>query len=412
MKELVVVEYAECKSNGTSSYSLYALLLRKRGSDVFIDEEFNSNSVDEFHQWMVRLKDKPVIFTISSDKILNKVYSKEMLTSHKDITQEIIPGAVINDFVSQQYSINDDQQFLSLIRVSHLSSIFNFTGLFKYNVVNVTIGPLSLIFAALINHRSSGEEAYELNVCNSNFIISDNYLERYDISKYGEGSRQKEKKVIVAGEKISEVSAPAFALGIYYLLNLQSASGVVTSDLKEKSTKYFFKRISNFVFICSGAALLLLLALSSIIFTIYRSKYSELLVSQENLQAQSNYALKSREKEEQHQRFLAESGYAYPSHMFFYADQVTRTISENIYLHNVTVSPVSKRSQIGTQVFDDKRIIIEGYCYSNEDINIWAERLKELPWVKDVMISDFKQAPGEDLNSFHVELIKRKSNDL
>jgi hypothetical protein len=405
---IITVEIVERRIENGSDIICNALVLVKNRSEVTISAKVNDLTIPDLLEWLAK-NEGDIVLLFNGDKILHKTLEAAPDGGRPDISRAFGNSLNVSELYIQYYQLAENTFFISITRRQYLDQILDSVLAVKDRIIHVAIGPFP-VFCTYKLWYSPSDEAARIEFLNYLFVIDGESLQSFNIGTYG-GSKSAfpEREYAVGTETISGDLILPYSFGIYFFLNTLHPVGIDNADVSDSKAQFVYKRLSKPVTMAVAGILFALLIISSAVFSIYRNKYGSL----EQLFIQKQEILKaSIDKKQvfaQEIKTLEHSGMVKRSQTAFYADQITASMSADIYLRKLVIHTKTSQGDENNIRFDNNRIVIEGNCYSSTDLNEWISHLKAKSWVKDIIISKFTQNDGNDLALFQLEVIKKET---
>ncbi len=272
------------------------------------------------------------------------------------------------------------------------------------SIIGISVGPCSVFDTYKLVCNTDNSEC-NLQFDNYYFLFNGSELSDFKIGQYQLKTTSAETNFIIANERIAQQAFIAFSYGISYFIQPLASPGIPYPEIQKNNSEFQFQKLSKAIAMIAMATLLFLLIISSAIFSFYNSK-CETLEQQIALNSAKweKYNIQEKRLQEQ-QELIKRNGLMGQSNLSFLSDQLTYNLPDDIYLRKLSLCPLS--SADGRDfLFDNDRILIEGNCYSSNDLNKWISNLQSIAWIKKVNINEYKQSSSDDLGSFKIELIK------
>lgn len=405
-RNLLVIEAIEVRDNDGSIY-FNCVLLHNKGGKISIISSISYVSVADLRGWMK--KNQPpkcsVILGFNSDKIIHKIAQDDL--DHADALKFAIPNAELENFYCQIFQLADKRMVISVVRKQLIDRLLNILSGIQDHVILVSIGPFFILESYQYLFRKNDLGEYHIEFDNYRFLLQNDYLSEYKITPYA--PRENPELIGVTGEKIKSSLLLSYSLGLHYFLHPNSTTCLDISSIKQNNRERIFRSVSRVFCAAVLIVTLIALAISSVLYSSYRSKYTELEDQVSTNQTLWNEYQAKRKKEEKKLELLKDNGIASSSNIAYYADQITFAIPESLYIRKMEIHPMNTKSNESYD-FATNRILIEGNCNSPNLLNDWVADLKSRKWVRTIIIKDFKQM--DDLSTFVVEITKDYENFL
>lgn len=408
LRNVLTIEVIESRALGEEKFVINALLLKKKKNQVTIDSRINTLEGAEFLDWWNRIengKSIPVLLLINSDKILHRV-TKDKSTAgeaFKDIATE----SNKNQIYFQQYIWNSQTVINSLVRKSQVDNVMELFAPLKGNIVSIASGFHPLFNTYKFGFFPDKEGTYKVNFRNYRFTIKEDELLEYEVTTHEVNKSEAQLNVFIGNEKLSHTDFLSYSNGISYFLAPLDIPHVNYDIVNRNRDHFIFKQGSTAVLGIGLCVLLVILAISSIVYSTYRSKYEALEqhISISKGEWEKNKIAQARLSEQY--ELLTRHGLSGNSIVTYYSDQITAALPDYIYLTKLEIHPFKKGNDPEEMIFDDSRLIVEGTCSSSADLNEWLNTIRHFNWVKQATIDEFKQSGSDNPASFKVQVYKK-----
>lgn len=404
--KVIIVEITDLNDDDNTVYNIKGLKLQYTSKQITITDKFQGDSIQFFSDWVTSdsHKSTPILLIIDGDKTLNKII-EENSSDSTIILNQIIPKGSVDDFVVQKHNF-EQNIFVSICRNSYLEEIISKFFFIDSRLINLSIGP----FALFENYKSIGWKTengnYNISTSYFHFSFSENSLIGYDTVK---NEAYNNLSIHFGTEKISSDYSLTLSEGISFLLDPLSINQVNYPKIKKQKDELVFNIYSKFLAIAFSGVLFLILVTSTVLYTVYSDKYNhELELNNANLAALSSIKANNENKIRQDE-VTQNYGIANGGRVAYFADQITRTIPEDIYLNRLDIFPIKHNGIDIDEVIDNNKIVINGNCYSSSAVVEWANKLRRYDWVNNAIISRYQQENIDKLGSFSIEIIKTEN---
>lgn len=408
VSRLLAIEVIELKGNDGNDFTFNAISVVKKKREITIQKKATAINYSELALWLkdAWLKNSAILLVANSSRILHKVITNKSDLSEEEKIKLLLPNVKSDDFFCYSCTLDNDTEFVSLVRKNYLQSILQQFSSYKKHITHVAIGPSPMFTTYKLAFSKNDDDSYKVDFKNYHFLFKNSRLQKFDIDPYIETSDQQEI-IHIGSETIDSSLLIIYSYVANYFLNPMSLPGINTPAALTANGDFIFKKVAN---ILTGTYLLfifILLSVSTVIFTTVNSRYQKLLTTYaQNKHNWENVATKNIVYDKQ-KRLLERNGLANQSRISFYADQLTWNLPEDIYLSKMDIHPVNTRTMSDNVEFIGDKILIEGNSYSSTELSDWVNNLKKLPWIAGVLIRDFKD--NGNIGTFVIEITKRKT---
>ncbi|HCT31385.1 MAG TPA: hypothetical protein DIW31_11810 [Bacteroidales bacterium] len=366
---------------GNNQNCLYHLIgvKKSRGKLSIVKQIIDITSIEELVKHIP--KNTPIVISIDGKNIIHKFFQEDVGDKGLDF---VLPNARKEDFYVQTSLINDGA-YVSVIRREVIDNVIDRLNAFKVIPALINLGPFvtsctTFLFDDKVKFKS---EFWEIEATGQGI-------------SYNPFTSSDSNFIFLNGESIRDFCFPSYALSIAYLADLEIPGIEISLQLKEE---FLFKRavwLGGWFFL---SLVFLILLVNFFIFSNYNDKYQDInnMIQQNQSLLNRNDELKTKYTLER--RFIERSGLLETSRFSFYADRISRNISDSIQFTAIRIAPVNDKIRSDKPiVFDEKTIIINGKCSNSQYFNSWKDDLKEENWVESILINQFGQEePGKPI---------------
>ncbi|RYD54585.1 MAG: hypothetical protein EOP56_18850 [Sphingobacteriales bacterium] len=404
IRSIIVVEVRDTRRGNMRETHYNSLLLQKEKNNIYIKNHQQNSDIDGLAQWLNddNQKTTEIIIVINTDNVLNRI--TEYLADTSEAIQKALPGTNADDFVGNIFISDKTKGLLSIARKNHIAQTCSDLNSFLPRVIKVGLGPGAVLFthAAIFDH--SGD--FQIDIKNYSFLFQNDILNDFKIINNDANRPVDESLITIGNEKIPDVIFIPFSYGVYYMASPIDCPGIFIPEINANHETFNFAKTGKVVSYFSAAFLLVLLIISSTLFTTYSQKHEQL--SSKYLSAKERLANRrmKKENETKQQSILQNAGITKTSNITFVSDQITGNLPDNIYLRKMFIHPINMRSINENTSFHLDKIIIEGNCYTSNELNNWVDLLRQQSWITQVKINEYKQPNGSDIGAFVIEIQK------
>ncbi|MDR3678876.1 MAG: PilN domain-containing protein [Flavipsychrobacter sp.] len=403
-KKILAVEIIEIRDQQGGQFFYNALVLINENNKVQIEKKIVQADHTAFQKWVSEdvPPGTPIVLIVNSDKILHRIIATNDTDNYSNAVTELIPNSDPKDFFIQSYPLNDSTIFFSVTRKNYIDTIYEMSDSFKKDVIRLSIGPFPIfsMHKALFKHDE--KEIYRIIFDNYSFVLHEDKLLDYAISPYRLSNDL--DQISVAGENLDTPLLIPFSYGINYLLHPLSSSNLEYSTVKNNENNFIFNKIGKLITVSCVSILFITLLVSTVVFAVYQNKYQALSTHFNLIQKRSEQILAEKELYRKKKDILDRSGISIKSAIAYYSDQITSSLPDDIFLKKMNIHPLNTKNIDDNFQFINNKIIIEGNCYSSNDLNNWISLLKKNNWISSIIITDYKQNHQELLGSFSIEI--------
>lgn len=400
IKEVLVVEIIMPKNNDSEAiHNAIVVKLKNNNLNIVCHERLQSlDALLEWADYNVQSK-LPILLVFHGSKVLYKEVEANGEPSERQIATHF-PVYDEKAFYYQIDQLSENKYSISLCRKSYIENYLRKMNILERRIISVSVGPFSIL--------KTYKHLLKLSDNNYELITAD-----YSIAIHTDGDLKYELYTLHNEDLLNppyllKGSLPnhyvvGYSLATVFFLNKSSAPCLNINDVDENRENFVFNKEIKYFIVRSALAVIILLIISNILFSVYNSKYIQLdSTYQKTLSATDN---QQKEIELYNSKFktLVDNGLILNKTVTSIADQITKDLHKNIYLRRLLIHP---EKQMGVQniEFDLNSIYIEGNCYSTIDLNEWISDLNKIEWIKTVNIVDYNN--GVFLSDFKIKISK------
>lgn len=380
--------------HGTDKFSYRIVKLDKQTDEIKIihtEQELDSLSKIKKH-----LKfDTPISISIQGKGILNKVIENNNENYSKSLLSQVLPNAKADDFYIQQTKLNDNKNFISVIRKSQVKSVLE-----SFAESNINICDLSISYHPLLALNELISIGKDFSIQDDLFVTQNDKI--IDIVKVD--PNKETDSITIGSEELNTSDLLPFSSAF---LNFFNYSERVTLSNEFNSFKEEFKYRILFRKVRIGILtfFLLLLMINYLLFQKTNSTTSRLsqnltysnslLTEIENLNA--DIQLK--------ERMVRESGFLKSYYHAYMADRIALTMPKEISLLTLEVQrPFGRYEENEKCTFDNNSIQISGYATHSNYINVWLNKIKSESWVNEVNMIEYSHETEQNTGYFIIKI--------
>jgi hypothetical protein len=405
IKAILLIEIIEIRddNNDTSLYFSY-ILLERRKKEITVKDKGIYKNIAELDTLLKRESNSkiPILTLINSDKLYHKIIKSQ---EHSNIVAALIPNTDPLEFTYQSYAFENETTFVSATRKIYVETILSNFGDRKNRIVKLFLGPSSLFETYKLIFNADEDNCYTIELDNYNLKLQNEELLDFKIARSQKKDPTVQKMININGQQIESNLVVLFSYGLLYYLDPLSSVTAQYNEVSSNNDEYNFRITSKPIVLTAAIILLISLLISTYLFSSYSSKYQELY-------SNKIHQLKTREQYDQtdslsskRTEILEKNGMNIPSMISYYADQITYSLPQDIYINKLEINPVNNNSN-GEDIQFHNIILIKGLCYSSYELNEWVKIIKNNTWVKKITIREFIQENEDNIANFSIEIIK------
>lgn len=382
-KQFVGIEIVEWGSSPT--FQVVVLEIVKE-EVITIDKMLDCQGFEVLKRFFNTLKNGqniPIHLTLSQRGIIHK----QVQHLENNPLQQVLPNANDNDFY---YQILAPINLISVVRLEAITEILKAFEQEKYYVLNISLGDFGIYhLLPFIQETNNIQTATHL----FNFENIGNYFQLNDFKKI---ENTEENITITLGEAQQDSRLLGAFAAAFDGLMLQTTQPQSLDFLENTTIEFIQKQLFKIGGTIVLTVFFIALLLNFLLFTNYTDK-NQVLQLQVNLQQSTLQQLDSLKKEvATKQDFLKNNTINQRSKISYYADEIARTLPNDIQLTTLNIFPKQKekRSEENTLPRFNQEIIIKGKTQESLSFNDWKKELEGLEWVKTVQIIGFGEENG------------------
>lgn len=407
VNKIVVIEAIETKDGNTVEFVFNCVMVLKANGIVTMGDAICGANGDQLEEWLQNVNKNalPLLLVLNGERILHKMLENQQQLSEEEKIKFIIPGAESDKFLAFSFFLSEKVEFISVARKSMVESVLQSLNASLENIIQLVVGPSPVFLShSLFAVQMDASSASDIVFRNYSFHFDDDMLTEFDIRSYSLDD-DKGRTVKFAGDDVPEAILIPYSLAIAFFVDPFALKSVGGRQIKRNNEEFVFRTVARKLGTLSAVVLISVLLVSSVVFTIYNSKskllnakYMQARQKAESMNAKTAAYVKQR-------KIFAENGLIDKSRISYYADQLTATLPDAVYLSKLDIHPLNSRTISDNVDFLTNKILVEGNCYSSTELNQWVNVLKRLPWVTDVLIRDYKD--NDDIGAFSLEITKQ-----
>lgn len=406
IKSIIVVEVIEIKTDNSVKLYFNLLILTRKKQNIFIEKKILHSDIENLENTVSQkeVAGLPILTLVNSNKILHKKVVKK---DDFNVLDEVAPGIDPENLFYQKHDISDSTIFISAARKTFIEDILEKFGSQKQRIIKLFVSPASIFDIYTMAFSPDADNAYRIKVENFNFEFINDDLINFNVVSLQDHDPINNEFIEFNGEHVESSLLIPFSYGLLYFLSQNVDTGVNNTEIVGNKDNYHFRVVSKFVVARIAIILFALLLTSSYLFSIYRSKNASLDANR-LVQLKTNESrFKNDSLTTKYMQLLEENGMSTASIISFYADEITSTLLDDIYLKKLEINPLNNRSTSENNVaFLNNTILVNGNCYSSNDLNDWIKLIRNKSWVKEVVIREFIQSNENELGHFLIEIKK------
>lgn len=367
----------------------YLLKLIRKGSKATIESSSTFSTQEELFKAID--KNIPIALVFNGRGVLLKVVNQTE-TGWEALLQQALPSVTAEDFITQLFQAENEQQ-LAILRKESALEVMDQIQQAGYYITHIGISlQIASVILPLLNENQSAFAIHQQIVG-----IEPGHL----LSLRSDGATQ---TISIGDQQVHSNYVLSFAIALQALLGINST----IYNLQEASTfkaNYLLKKRAYFL---SGIVLVLLFILllaNFLLFSYLGPKTNERSIQLSNHQQQLEQITTLEQELQQKQKLAGNNSVLSSSKVSFYADDIARTLPSGIQLLDLNIFPKLETSNREENYQFDKKVIrIKGQTRNSAKLNLWIKQLESLDWVKQVKVLPYKE-DKQGLGTFELVLL-------
>ncbi|WP_298507504.1 hypothetical protein [uncultured Kordia sp.] len=359
-----------CGIEHNSQYTIEAILLQKKKSEVVIDTSFVAKNIEEIAQHLP--KKQHAFLIVNNDAVLSKYIESNEKQSNR-LLFEAFPNLKIKDFY---YEIDSHGSFHN-IAICRKSTVDKLVEVYKKH--NITIIGFSLGNAktSFVNDFIESPTYYT-----SNALLT---KEANQITGISLVDTIPEQSYLVNGLEVKNTQLLTFAGALSYMLKSKNTS----SNFDEEETKlvedFHQKRFFSQFLLFGLGFILLLLLLNFFIFNSYYSAVESMKQTAAVNGSQKERLLKLKAVVDEKQKTVDDVLKNSSSRSSYYIDAIANSLPNTIQLAELKYQPITKKIKKNTAIrLTQNTIIISGISTDSNLLFNWIQTLESFDWIVKV----------------------------
>ena len=348
--------------NGSEYFN--CLLLRKKGNELFIENEESFLSNQELIEFLKTKKQQHIVLTINNQQVLSKKIKEE---GTQNVIQNAYPNLKLKEFYYQSERTNH-YVFVALARKSYVDGVLEFYLHKGISVLDFSLGNLSILGI--------------LNLFKDSKIHTSNAEVRVDSEKVVDI----EPKYF---DKKEEYKINGLLLGCSSVLSL----GTIINFHLKSNFHQGEERVSTYknrIIFKKGYKVILGVCFSTLLinFLVFNMYYKEVEQLNNHIDLYNNTReelnlLRSTVSEKEN--VLNQIKNYASSNLSRYVDEIVAVLPSPILLSELNYQPFSSSIKEGKEIKNELSLIkISGSFKNNSDLSGWIDELEKLSWVKAI----------------------------
>lgn len=357
---------------------LYVTRLKKTKKEVFLEDSFSSNLIEEVFRKLPRKQ--PIFLIINNEQVLTKSLKKDTTEAFK-LVNKAFPNINISDFYYEIVK-QGAKYFVSICRKSYVDNIIK-----EYNglgglVINFSLG--NSIISNVISYMDSSI----VFTSNALLILNNNIIETIENK-----DDIKEKRYNVNGLNITS----------FYILSL---SGALSSILSNYSPLINFKDKINLLlnsfkqvrfynqFLKIGLSFILgLLLINFLFFNFYFTELETLKATFQLNQTTKSKIITLNEDVIKAQKLSDDLFKSSVSKSSFFINSIVNSLPNSILLTEINYQPLQRQVKAEKPIeLKNNMILISGESSHSNQYSEWISNLEGYDWISSVQVENYSDS--------------------
>lgn len=337
-----------------------------------------SGQLDSLDELMSELDNKiPIALSVDGRGILHKMINKK---NEEISVQQVLTGGKESDFYIQEYQINEELSFLSLIRIQWFSQLISNFANNQLKVIQFSSGTFTVDI--LSNYL---EGLPNIKIENSLITIRDNRVSSIDTDNSGLPASTIELDGFETG---SDIFLP-FSNVLFFIhgeVHIRFIGKTPEIHRKEFEHGRMFTILAWTVMLFFFVTL----TINFFVYTHLSEKVADMSIeiAQHSVVSNQMNDIKNNIKK---YNYLLEFSSIGNSKFSYFSDRIVSTMPSDITLDLLNIYPVKDRIRMNQLIsYQNNSILIRGTTSSSSNINIWITNLLKLNWVDRVDIGYYR----------------------
>ncbi|MCH2197061.1 hypothetical protein [Kordia sp.] len=383
-----------CGIEHNSRHTIEAILLKKKKSEVVINDSFEAKTIEEIAEGLP--KKQHAFLIVNNDVVLSKHIKSTEKQSNR-LLYEAFPNLKINDFY---YEIDSHGSFynIAICRKSTVDKLIK-----DYNKHGITIIGFSLgnTITSTINDFIEAPTFYT-----SNALVT---KENIDIKGISMEDAIPKESYSINGLEVKNTQLLPFSGALSCILKSRSTvSNFEETEVKLQGDFRQKRFFSQFILFGLGFILLLLL-LNFFMFNSYYESVEHMKQTAAVNSSQKEKLLKLKAVVDEKQKMVDDILKNSSSKSSYYIDAIANSLPNTLQLAALKYQPITKRIKKNVAIqSDNNTILISGISTDSDLFSEWIQALEDLDWIVNVTVVNYG---SQSKNSTDFSLKIQISND-
>jgi len=364
-----------CGIEHNSRHTIEAILLKKKKSEVVINDSFEAKTIEEIAEGLP--KKQHAFLIVNNDVVLSKHIKSTEKQSNR-LLYEAFPNLKINDFY---YEIDSHGSFynIAICRKSTVDKLIK-----DYNKHGITIIGFSLgnTITSTINDFIEAPTFYT-----SNALVT---KENIDIKGISMEDAIPKESYSINGLEVKNTQLLPFSGALSCILKSRSTvSNFEETEVKLQGDFRQKRFFSQFILFGLGFILLLLL-LNFFMFNSYYESVEHMKQTAAVNSSQKEKLLKLKAVVDEKQKMVDDILKNSSSKSSYYIDAIANSLPNTLQLAALKYQPITKRIKKNVAIqSDNNTILISGISTDSDLFSEWIQALEDLDWIVNVTVVNY-----------------------
>lgn len=374
--------------NSDGSYDINCMVLSRSRNKILIENKFTAlKYINEIED--KSLKGLPVCLSIDGKGILFKRVEKK---SKQKLIHQLLPNAKETDFFLQLTESDRNHQYIAAIRNEILDTILDSFDKIKLFITNLYIGPFAVKnVIGLLENVEFVTNRYQFGSDTDNII---------SVSKIPEKTTIRFK---IGDDELYQDELLVYATGLGFFIDYDEEN--LFEKVALSKSEFLYKQLFTILGWFSLVFFFSLLILNYFFFNQYNKKLNSAnFKNRQNIEMikkldtlKSEFALK--------EEYFVSSGFLDASKQSYFADRIANTVPNEIQLTEMNINPLEGKFKNDKPLeFLMGKIRVSGNVSQSIILNNWVKRLKDLDWIREVIIIDYIHESTDSPAIFKLEI--------
>ncbi|MGZ3919079.1 MAG: hypothetical protein ACXVNM_07200 [Bacteroidia bacterium] len=360
-------------------------ICERSGSKILVPfSKSGLTSIDQLIKHIPK-KDIPVCLILTGKGVMNKKITLSENESVSSAFHKVFPTGNENDFFTQVYYGLGNSGFCSIIRVQKVDQVIQSLSSAGLQVIDLFLGPFVIENSFVLNGDKGG--LYEMEVAGHKLTVEDRKIVQCELGSEGLGRGE----FNMSGLMIQGDNLLSFCGALSYFISIarfESHSPVVEVQNKEFGNNLAFKK----GLVVALGFLLLVSVVNFLFYFNYFDKQKKLDSELSSLQGNAIIFEKLSKELNDKKMLLEKSGMGISTRASYFTDRLLYDIPEEIQLTYMSIFPVKSRIEKDSLIqFENKKIVVKGFCEKSIILNNWINLIKTKDFVKETVMNYYEQ---------------------